>query len=97
VALSHTSIAAILDQLQLHRPSCIITFDQSHYRHIDLKHDEQRLAKMRSLSDGGAFSFYYVSHAPFLFAFSTIALLQEIRELLLRIGIPETRFQTYVH
>ena len=37
VALSHTSIATILEQLRQHRPSCIITFDQSHYRHIDLK------------------------------------------------------------
>jgi len=97
VALSHTSTAAILDQLRQRRPSCIITFDQSHYRHIKLKQDEQRLAKMRSLSDGGGFSFYYVSHAPFLFAFSTITALQEIRELLLSTGIPESRFETCVN
>ena len=92
---THTSITAILHQFQQHSPRCIVTFDQSDYRHSDLKRDEQRLAKMRSLSAGNAFSFYYVSHAPFLFAFPTLGALQDIRALLLRAGIPENRFETF--
>jgi hypothetical protein len=48
---------------------------------------------MRSLTEAGAFSFYYVSHAPFLFAFSTLTALQEIRAQLLYIGIPAMRLE----
>jgi hypothetical protein len=95
VALKHTSVKAILEQLRIQKPSCIITFDQSHYRHIDLTHGEQRLAKMRSLSERGAFSFYYVSHAPFLFAFPTSSAREEVRTLLLHTGIPEGRLEIY--
>jgi hypothetical protein len=91
---THTSTAAILGQMRQGKPSCIITFDQSHNRHIDSKHDEQRLAKMRSLLEGGAFSFYYVSHAPFLFAFPSRAALENIRTLILSAGIPENRLES---
>lgn len=45
----------------------VITFDQSNYRLSGLKLDEQRQVKMRYLAKSGLFSFYYVSHAPFLF------------------------------
>jgi len=93
VSLAHTSVPAILDQLRVQNPRCIVTFDQSHHRQHVLNRDEQRLAKMRSLSEAGVFSFYYVSHAPFLFAFSNLDALQEIRALLLHAGIPEKRFE----
>ena len=94
---THISITSILDQLQQRQPRCIITFDQSDYRHSDLGRDEQRLAKIRSLSDAGASAFYYVSHAPFLFAFSTTDALREIHELLIRAGIPANRLETIDH
>src|SRR6476620_2424764 len=57
---AHVSIPTILGQLRELQPRCVVTFDQSDYRHSDLDRDEQRLSKMRSLSEGGAFAFYYV-------------------------------------
>jgi hypothetical protein len=91
---THISISTIIEQLRQRQPRCIITFDQSDYRHSDLGRDEQRLAKMRSLVDAGASAFYYVSHAPFLFAFPTIDALQQTRELIARGGIPSNRLET---
>ena len=91
---THISIDSILHQLQHQQPRCIITFDQSDYRHSDLGRDEQRLAKIRSLSQAGASAFYYVSHAPFLFAFSSPDALQQIHALLTSAGVPATRLET---
>ncbi len=91
---THISITTILSQLQHSQPRCVITFDQSDYRHSDLGRDEQRLAKMRSLAQAGASAFYYVSHAPFLFAFPTPDALDQIHALLTRAGIPANRLQT---
>lgn len=91
---THTSISTIVDQLNQRRPYCVITFDQSVYRHSKLPLKEQRMAKMRSLSQSGMSAFYYVSHAPFLFAFPTLKAFQEIRELLIRSGIPSTRLES---
>jgi hypothetical protein len=94
---THISIATILGQLKQRQPQCIITFDQSVHRRCDLSPDKQRLAKMRSLSESGAFSFYYVSHAPFLFAFPTRETLRDIHALLLRAGIPKDRLEIFNH
>ena len=94
---THISITTILDQILQRQPHCIITFDQSDYRHSDLARDEQRLAKIRSLSSAGASAFYYVSHAPFLFAFSTSDAFRETHELLIRAGIPSNRLETTDH
>lgn len=91
---THTTIRAICRQLQQHTPLCVVTYDQSHYRHIKLKADEQRQAKLRRLSGNGAFGYYYVSHAPFLFAFQTREALQETKNRLLRFGIPKDRLET---
>lgn len=91
---THISIDSIVHQLQRQQPQCIITFDQSDYRHSDLGRDEQRLAKMRSLAQAGASAFYYVSHAPFLFAFPTLDTLQQIHALLTRAGVPAKRLET---
>ena len=91
---THISIPSILDQLDQHSPRCIVTFDQSDYRHSNLGRDRQRITKMCSLSEGGAFAFYYVSHAPFLFAFSTREAFDDIKTRLVRAGIPETRIET---
>lgn len=94
---THISIGTIHRQLQQYQPCCVVTFDQSDYRHSDLARDEQRLAKMGSLSQSGAFAFYYVSHAPFLFAFPTRDKLRYVHELLLCAGIPRSRLETFDH
>jgi hypothetical protein len=92
---THIALATIQRQLQQSSPRAVITFDQSDYRHSELKRDEQRLAKMRYLTDAGMFAFYYVSHAPFLFAFPDAESRGQLRERLLTFGIPESRFETH--
>jgi hypothetical protein len=90
---THISIATISKQLREQGPRCVVTFDQSDYRNSDLKRDEQRRAKMASLHESGFPAFYYVSHAPFLFAFPNIETLQELRNRLVHAGIPADRFE----
>lgn len=68
---------------------CIITFDQSDYRNIGIKRDQQRKIKMRNLAAKGLHSFYYVSHAPFLFAAPDSQSLDRIKGILQNAGIPE--------
>ena len=93
VTRTHTSITAIVEQFQGHCPRCIVTFDQSDYRRNDLRRDEQRQAKLRSLRESGCVGFYYVSHAPFLFAFANNAALHEVYNRLIDAGIPADRFE----
>jgi hypothetical protein len=56
-------------------------FDQSDYRQSYMDRKEQRQVKMRSLADSGFHSFYYVSHASFLFAVSNSQALREVRNI----------------
>ena len=90
----HVTIATILRQLHVVGTRCVITFDQSHYRLRGMPRDEQHRVKMRALSEGGSFSFYYVSHAPFLFAFPSASSMKQARTLLVQAGIPIERFRT---
>ena len=91
---THISTATIVRQLRWVGVCCVVTFDQSVYRNSGLKQIEQRRAKLRHLETSGVFAFYYVSHAPFLFAFSRREHLEELLGRLLRAGIPENRFQS---
>ncbi len=70
-------------------------YDQSDYRHSDLTREQQRHAKMRFLAEAGRFAFYYVSHAPFLFAFPDAEGERSLRERLRSFGIPANRFEPY--
>ena len=90
---THIAVASIVDQLRTGEPRCIITFDQSHYRSHELDLADQRGAKLRALHQSGFPAFYYVSHAPFLFAFPTIEELEEVRRRLEEAGIPADRFE----
>ncbi len=92
---THIALSRVQSQLQRSGLRAVITYDQSDYRHNELKRDEQRLAKMRFLADAGLFAFYYVSHAPFLFAFPDAESRGQLRDRLRRFGIPEDRFETY--
>jgi hypothetical protein len=91
---SHISISFIMRQLAESGASCVITFDQSDYRHSRMDREEQRQAKMRSLADSGFHSFYYVSHAPFLFAASNSQALREVRQILIAAGMPAKRLES---
>jgi len=90
---SHISISFIIRQLAESGASCVITFDQSDYRHSRMERKEQRQAKMWSLADSGFHSFYYVSHAPFLFAASNSQALREVRQILIAAGMPVKRLE----
>lgn len=91
---THIALPTIRDQL--HRPGlrAVVTFDQSDYRHSELKRDQQRHAKLRFFTESGLFAFYYVSHAPFLFAFPDAECRQQLRQRLRSFGIPDDRFET---
>ena len=89
----HISIETIISQLRTSGVQCVITFDQSDYRNRRLKRDEQRRKKMRLLAEEGFYSFYYVSHAPFLFAVPNSDALQRIKGILKDAGIPNERFE----
>jgi hypothetical protein len=68
----------------------MICFDQSvHRKHKQgLDEDEQRAVKRDYLRDHGIASFYYISHAPFLFMAKKTTL-RGVRDLLIASGIPE--------
>lgn len=82
-----------MDQLRAPGLLSVVTFDQSDYRNIELKRDEQRRAKLSALSESGFPAFYYVSHAPFLFAFPTLDAFAELERRLVSVGIPTERLE----
>ena len=86
---THISVELIVKQLKKDGVFCVITFDQSYNRNIELK--QQRQAKMQGICEKKCFSFYYVSHASFLFSFSDNKKLNKVKNILLDAGIPETR------
>lgn len=92
---THIALTTIRDQLQRHTPRVVITFDQSDYRHVKLTRDKQRHAKMSYFAKVDLFAFYYVSHAPFLFAFPDANSRQQLRERLRTFGIPDDRFEPH--
>ncbi len=56
--------------------------------------DEQRAVKRDYLRDQGIASFYYISHAPFLFMAQNTTTLQEVRDRMIALGIPEQTLDT---
>jgi hypothetical protein len=89
---THIAISTIADQLQ-GGALCVITFDQSDYRNKGMKRGQQRRTKMVALAQKGLGSFYYVSHAPFLFAAPDSHSLLKVRTILKNAGIPEKRLE----
>jgi hypothetical protein len=86
---THIAINTIIGQLRTPGVRCAITFDQSDYRNSGQTRKEQREAKMRCLVDERFPCFYYVSHAPFLFAARNSEALDELQRILTGAGIPE--------
>ena len=91
---THVTIETIADQLH-HGARCVVTFDQSDYRRSNLSLGEQHRMKLRFLSRKGGDGFYYVSHAPFLFAATDAATLGQIRKILADAGLPDNRIEDH--
>jgi hypothetical protein len=90
---THITLDTIAEQLRESDVRCVVTFDQSDYRHSELKRDQQRQKKMAHLINSRCFAFYYVSHAPFLFAFPDLDMQQQVQARLGDFGIPEERLE----
>lgn len=90
-SVAHINLATIAIQLKNSAVRCVLTFDQSHHREPGFTPADQRNAKVLWLHSQGLRGFYYVSHAPFLFAFSKDAHMKTARARLLHLGIPESR------
>jgi hypothetical protein len=88
-APKHATLPFIVELNRKFHPSYMICFDQSYHRRHVLPIDRQREAKRRFLRVQGIASFYYISHAPFLFMAEKEATLDAIREHLIELGIPE--------
>jgi len=90
---THVNLATIASQLSIPEVRCVLTFDQSHHRELGFSPADQRDAKANWLRAQGFCAFYYVSHAPFLFAFREDAKMRTARNRLLALGIPEARIE----
>jgi hypothetical protein len=89
----HIAINTIIGRLRMPGVRCVITFDQSVYRNHELGPEKQRDAKMHRLDKEGFPSFYYDSHAPFLFATPNIVALKQLQRILRDAGIPPERIK----
>lgn len=90
---THINLATIASQLSIRGVRCVLTFDQSHHRELGFSPADQRNAKACWLRTQGFCAFYYVSHAPFLFAFRENVHMETARNRLLEFGIPEHRIE----
>jgi len=91
---THVTIETIVDQLR-NGARCVTTFDQSDYRRGNLSLGDQHRMKLRFLSRKGGHGFYYVSHAPFLFAVHDAGVLEQLREILRNAGLPDNRIEDH--
>ncbi len=90
VRLSHAPISFIRNLFDDNKLTFVICFDQASDRLNDAPVEDQRDQKREWLSNNGIHSFYYVSHAPFLFASPTRDVLISVRNQLVASGIPES-------
>ena len=90
---THISIPTIVGQMKNNKIKCVVTFDQSYHRTGKGSHKEQRFTKMDKIREKGFYSFYYVSHAPFLFVCPSKTLVLELKDLLIAAGVPEFRIE----
>jgi hypothetical protein len=70
----------------------VIVFDQSFVRKKDKSKKEQVIKKLEKLQRKKIEAFYYVSHASFLFASKNRDTATQLKEQLLKRGIPEDKF-----
>jgi hypothetical protein len=91
---SYAPLAFIAAEFSRLNPQYRVCFDQSHDRVPDLSRSAQRALKRADLKARNLFSFYYVSHAPFLFVASETVVLRSLSSRLVEAGIPEWRFES---
>jgi len=93
---SHAPLPFIIEVICSLRPAYVVCFDQSYHRRPEFTVAQQRACKQAFLRDHGISSFYYLSHAPFLFMAETQTGLVAVRQRLLDFGIPLERLGTQV-
>lgn len=91
--IRHVSLEFITKFNKDLHPEYIICFDQSHHRKHELSRGEQRERKREFLRTHGMPSFYYESHAPFLFTSQRQETLRSVLDQLISAGIPQCRFK----
>jgi len=93
-SLKHASLDFIVALEKETKPVFIICFDQSYHRKHELPKYGQLDQKRKYLKERGLSSFYYLSHAPFLFAARNAKDLHNVIEKLSKAGIPKTRIHS---
>jgi hypothetical protein len=89
----HISLPFIVGLDEELRPYYMVCFDQSFNRKHELSAQERNL-KREFLRERGIASFYYISHAPFLFMARAAETVDDIRGCLSSLGIPKSRFDS---
>jgi hypothetical protein len=90
-AASHAPLPLIAHLNAALRPANMICFEQSYHRRHELSKPDQVEKKREFLRLEGIDSFYYQSHAPFLFMAETAEELSAVKERLISLGIPQDR------
>jgi hypothetical protein len=88
---SHATLPFIVDVNEQLRPAYMICFDQSYHRRHKPSRLNQLEKKQEFLRVRGISSFYYDSHAPFLFMGEKSITLAAVRSRLLSLGVPAKR------
>lgn len=88
---SHAPLPFIVRVNAALRPTYLVCFDQGYHRRHELTRLEQMERKREALRGSGIGSFYYDSHAPFLFLAEQPVALASVREQLVTLGIPPER------
>jgi hypothetical protein len=89
---SHAPLGFIAQATATLRPAYMICFDQSYSRRHELTKQEQLERKRDFLQGKGIGSFYYHSHAPFLFMADRAESLSAVKRRLVALGVPQERF-----
>ena len=90
---SHVSLAYLCEVFEEFTPSFLVCYDQGFHRRDDRTLFEQVMQKREYLQEMGIESFYYVSHAPFLFASDSISILHRVAEMVVENGIPQSKLE----
>jgi hypothetical protein len=90
---SHASLSFMVQMDDEFHPEYMICFDQSYHREHKLNREQQRTSKRQFLQAHGIESFYYVSHAPFLFMARKVEVFKGMRDRLISRGIPATKLE----
>jgi hypothetical protein len=90
---SHAPLPFIVQINQWLGPEYMICFDQSYHRHHEISRREQLEKKREFLQRQEISSFYYDSHAPFLFMAGKPESLGAVRSRLVALGVPQDRFE----